>query len=197
MKSRSRLLLVLAALVVCGCGEMLETHFAIPYSRSPDWEGLLGEKPNLQAKVAQEVDKRFGSDVNTIKVPPGSGLRDEGLHLAARARLDEKADGPAQRLVYRDQEGRLLDQVGGHAIYQRNCLHCHGATGDGLGVTAPFLFPRPRDFRRGIYKFTSTGTGSENHTMYDTRPPGQHRCCGLRRTDVSSECAAADPARGP
>jgi mono/diheme cytochrome c family protein len=34
-------------------------------------------------------------------------------------------------------------------------LHCHGLSGDGNGPTAPFLFPRPRDYRLGKFKFTS------------------------------------------
>jgi mono/diheme cytochrome c family protein len=50
-----------------------------------------------------------------------------------------------------------LEQIaGGYAIYRKQCLHCHGISGDGAGPTAEFLFPRPRDFRRGIFKFTST-----------------------------------------
>jgi mono/diheme cytochrome c family protein len=159
---RSRLVLVLAALVVSGCGEVLSTNLpVVPYSRSDDLERLLEEKPNLKAKVIEEVDKRFGPDPNTIHVPPDSGFRDGGLHLAGFARFEDSPDAPRKRLVYRDEAGREVEQVGGHAIYQRNCLHCHGATGDGMGVTAPFLFPRPRDFRRGIFKFTSTGSGAK------------------------------------
>ena len=34
-------------------------------------------------------------------------------------------------------------------------------TGDGTGPAAEYLNPRPRDYRRGIFKFTSTGYGSK------------------------------------
>ena len=45
----------------------------------------------------------------------------------------------------------------GRGHYARNCVHCHGYFGQGDGPTAPFLYPRPRDFsRKGILKFTST-----------------------------------------
>lgn len=44
----------------------------------------------------------------------------------------------------------------GHQIYMQHCLHCHGTTGDGKGPTSEYLWPRPRDFRHGINKFTST-----------------------------------------
>lgn len=43
--------------------------------------------------------------------------------------------------------------------YRRLCLHCHGFSGDGAGPTADFLLPRPRDYRNGTFKFTSTGPG--------------------------------------
>lgn len=40
-------------------------------------------------------------------------------------------------------------------MYRQQCWHCHGAEGGGDGSTAPFLNPRPRDYRRGIFKFTA------------------------------------------
>jgi hypothetical protein len=40
-------------------------------------------------------------------------------------------------------------------LYRRQCLHCHGIEGGGDGTTAPFLLPRPRDYRKGIFKFSS------------------------------------------
>lgn len=47
----------------------------------------------------------------------------------------------------------------GRNLYMRHCLHCHGVSGDGEGPTAPYLNPRPRDYRQGKFKFTSTGGG--------------------------------------
>src|SRR5262249_42525174 len=64
---------------------------------------------------------------------------------------------------------RLKPQAGGYAIYRRNCLHCHGVSGAGDGPTAPFLYPIPRDYRRGIFKFTSTPSGAKPHRD-DLRP---------------------------
>ncbi len=34
----------------------------------------------------------------------------------------------------------------GRALYLRNCAACHGENGDGKGIAAAFLFPKPRDF---------------------------------------------------
>ena len=44
----------------------------------------------------------------------------------------------------------------GQSVYERRCIGCHGAKGDGNGPSAVFLNPRPRDFTRGIFKFRST-----------------------------------------
>ncbi len=44
----------------------------------------------------------------------------------------------------------------GRTVYMKNCNHCHGVAGDGNGPTAQYLNPRPRDYRLGLFKFTST-----------------------------------------
>ena len=44
----------------------------------------------------------------------------------------------------------------GRQLYMEHCMHCHGVTGDGNGPTARYLNPLPRDYRKGIFKFTST-----------------------------------------
>lgn len=48
----------------------------------------------------------------------------------------------------------------GSVTYRRYCIGCHGEAGDGKGPAARFLFPPPRDFTRGLYKFTTTPGGS-------------------------------------
>jgi len=50
--------------------------------------------------------------------------------------------------------------VPGEHAYLRQCAGCHGLAGDGSGPAATFLSPRPRNFRRGKFKFTSTKSGS-------------------------------------
>lgn len=44
----------------------------------------------------------------------------------------------------------------GKTVFERRCVGCHGARGDGNGPSARFLDPKPRDFTRGIFKFRST-----------------------------------------
>ena len=49
----------------------------------------------------------------------------------------------------------------GQHLYQRYCVGCHGASGDGAGPAAAYLNPRPRDYRLGVFKFTSTPYGAK------------------------------------
>ncbi|MCA8996589.1 MAG: c-type cytochrome [Planctomycetaceae bacterium] len=49
----------------------------------------------------------------------------------------------------------------GQQVYQRRCVQCHGVTGDGQGPVAAAMYPRPRDYRKGVFKFTSTPYGSK------------------------------------
>lgn len=47
----------------------------------------------------------------------------------------------------------------GRSVYNKRCVQCHGVNGDGLGPTAASLYPKPRDYRRGVFKFTTTPYG--------------------------------------
>ncbi|MFN0054756.1 MAG: c-type cytochrome [Planctomycetales bacterium] len=49
----------------------------------------------------------------------------------------------------------------GRRVYLQRCWHCHGGAGDGAGPAADWLYPRPRDYRRGVFKFTSTPYGGK------------------------------------
>jgi cytochrome c oxidase cbb3-type subunit 2 len=47
----------------------------------------------------------------------------------------------------------------GRQVYERYCVQCHGARADGAGEVARWSQPKPRDFRQGVYKFSSTPYG--------------------------------------
>jgi len=47
----------------------------------------------------------------------------------------------------------------GWRLYDRLCLPCHGAAGDGRGPAAPYSWGAPRAFTRGTYAWRSTPTG--------------------------------------
>ena len=48
----------------------------------------------------------------------------------------------------------------GRDVYHTRCVGCHGKAGDGNGVAATFLSPRPRNFTLGVFKFRTTPSGS-------------------------------------
>ena len=45
----------------------------------------------------------------------------------------------------------------GKEVYERRCIGCHGAKGDGNGLAATFMYKqRPRDFSAAVFKFRLT-----------------------------------------
>lgn len=48
----------------------------------------------------------------------------------------------------------------GKILYEKYCSTCHGLDGKGEGTAAIYLYPKPRDFTRGLFKFQSTPSGS-------------------------------------
>jgi mono/diheme cytochrome c family protein len=128
--------------------------------------------PGLRDKVHKALVDLFGDSPQHIRVPEGAGLTAGGLYLGNLVQEGEGADAKVYR-VFEDPSfqaptklamsdiGAALPQTGGYAIYRKNCLHCHGVSGAGDGPTAPFLYPIPRDYRKGIFKFTSTVSGKK------------------------------------
>jgi mono/diheme cytochrome c family protein len=123
------------------------------------------------------------TDINTLRIaldsdPPGRlgrvavvlGTKTPHNRLAA----DYDAANRTLRLVPQDgaaavAPGTTIRLIGhnlqaGRRLFMQHCMHCHGVTGDGNGPTARYianhrLNPRPRDYRRGLFKFTSTKNG--------------------------------------
>jgi mono/diheme cytochrome c family protein len=126
----------------------------------------LADKPKLQQAVRKGLAELFGADPKNMKVPAGAGLPNGGIYLATHRR-EEVQDEPVVikriRMVRTDASGQKYteDQKGGYALYRLHCLHCHGVSGAGNGPTADFLYPRPRDYRPGKFKFTSTPNGAK------------------------------------
>lgn len=91
----------------------------------------------------------------------------------AVAKLDTKLQDPIRKVLL-DQSGtpaapKLLGNLekskahltNGRDLYLKHCQQCHGQSGDGNGPAGKYLYPRPRDYRPGIFKFTSTPYGSK------------------------------------
>lgn len=48
----------------------------------------------------------------------------------------------------------------GQRLYAAHCAVCHGDTGDGQGLAARFLYPKPRDFRQGRFRLVRSSNGA-------------------------------------
>ena len=86
-------------------------------------------------KAVETTVKGFNAEAKSLQLASGSA-----------------APAAGDRFVVGFGEGMQLGRV----VYMKNCMHCHGVTGDGDGPTGKFLNPRPRDYRNGKFKFTST-----------------------------------------
>ncbi len=75
--------------------------------------------------------------------------------LLAR-KITELAGTPAQPKLLSDPEFSTTRLLAGQAAFQQRCAACHGDAGNGAGPAAAALNPKPRDYRKGIFKFIST-----------------------------------------
>jgi mono/diheme cytochrome c family protein len=92
--------------------------------------------PDKRQKLQETLDELFG----TPRRPKVSGIE------------------PAQiEKLMLDEEKLLL----GSRYYRKDCLHCHGVTGNGRGPTARWVNPHPRDYRQGRFKFQSVDQAKE------------------------------------
>lgn len=48
----------------------------------------------------------------------------------------------------------------GATIYKHMCVFCHGEDGNGGGKANAYLYPWPRDFRKGVFKYHTTPSGT-------------------------------------
>ena len=82
----------------------------------------------------------------------------------------------------------------GWPTYDRLCLSCHGAAGDGHGPAAPFTHGRPRAFSRGEYEWRSTPLG-QPPTDDDLRATIRFGAPGTSMPAFGDVLSAADLAR--
>jgi mono/diheme cytochrome c family protein len=151
---------LILTLALSGCGDSFNAG-PMKYVESEKLAAELKDKPELEKTVRKALADLFGDEPRHIKVPEGSGLPGGGIYLASH---QEVSNGKVRRIKLArpgsgDPEG--TPQEGGYALYRKHCLHCHGVSGAGDGPTSTFLYPRPRDYRKGIFKFTSTTTGAK------------------------------------
>ncbi|MCE9564668.1 MAG: c-type cytochrome, partial [Planctomycetes bacterium] len=115
------------------------------------------EAGNIVAELAR-LDAAGGKTLDPTTIPIASrnaldqSLRDLfGTPAAPSITVDAEANASAERL------GLVPDKLTeGSRLFRKQCLQCHNLTGDGQGPAANVV-PAPRDFRRGMFKFTTNG----------------------------------------
>ena len=66
--------------------------------------------------------------------------------------------------------GNMTGHAGeGKQLYRRYCIGCHGPDGNGEGMNAQWIDPKPRDFTEATFKCRSTPTGTlpTDQDLYD------------------------------
>jgi mono/diheme cytochrome c family protein len=124
--------LAAACLLSVGCGKTPSASYRLNMVEATK-QRLT---PDQERQVATVLLAMFGTPDDPVALPE-TGLDEAKLRLAS---------GP----VRSDIVGRK------NGLYREHCAHCHGVTGDGMGPTAAFLNPYPRDYRPGVFKFKST-----------------------------------------
>ena len=104
-----------------------------------------GCRPALDAQYVT------GKSVNTL---------DEELRQTVASIVLERSGTPTSPKPLDNPNAPKEDVLRGRDLYNRYCQQCHGISGDGNGEAAAFLYPRPRDYRKGIFKFTTTPYGN-------------------------------------
>ncbi len=141
----ARAVVILAALSAGGCRTSDPPGFRVNLeNRERDEMGLMQREA-----VAETMEELFGTP-DEPSVPEGVDLDLALLGMAA---------GPLGR--FEDDRGRPIRQRG---LYRQHCAVCHGISGDGAGPAASVLEPYPRDFRNGLFKYTSTIAGTKPTT---------------------------------
>lgn len=80
-----------------------------------------------------------------------------GCDHSRASTLDVDTSRGANFSFQKELQTSLQDE--GQAAYERYCIGCHGALGDGRGEAAGFLNPHPRNFQLASFKFNSRGFG--------------------------------------
>jgi mono/diheme cytochrome c family protein len=165
--AKSLLAGLLSLLLLPGCGgETYPEDLVYPVRPDP----LSVKRP---ATDAPDID-RPGEFPNVLFAHLPAELREPLLLSPAKMTAEQRNQlkltlenmfgTPAQpKVAGVSDEVRTLLALGestlavGSMHYRHHCLHCHGLSGDGRGSTAPWINPHPRDYRQGVFKFTSSG----------------------------------------
>jgi len=85
----------------------------------------------------------------------------EKLQQQIETELAQRFGTPTAPIVFGDPKADRTNLARGAQVFAYRCQQCHGVNGDGQGPVAKYLSPPPRDYTKGIFKFTSTPYGAK------------------------------------
>jgi mono/diheme cytochrome c family protein len=185
------LFLIAIVLAAVGCGSQpYPAHLTYPL-RADFLVARLPESPPEGPPAAGKLDE-FVASLNERggKVYNPADFREKDKSRLLEA-LNECFGTPAGPTVRGDdaiaalaQQLRLQPEqlAAGSKLYKVHCLQCHGLTGDGRGPTGEWVYPFPRDFRQGIFKYVSSAGSAARKPARDDL----HRVVrqGIERTSM-------------
>ncbi len=124
---------LLVALLFTGCRPMETPKF----TPSAELTSLVADVADDERKLWQDLQSKIKQELAT--------------HCGT----------PREPNVFGDSKADLARLRRGAEIFSQRCVQCHGVNGDGQGAVAKYLNPKPRDYTKGIFKFTSTPYGSK------------------------------------
>ncbi len=80
------------------------------------------------------------------------------------------------------------DLAAGKVLYDQRCAHCHGETGDGKGDAAAYVYPKPRDFTSGVYKFRTRHETEDGNLLAADEDIFRSICEGLHGSSMPDWC---------
>jgi mono/diheme cytochrome c family protein len=168
-------LALLGAMLVSGCDtESYPEDLSFPprtdpivtsVPELPDVQPKSFDSPGQLGTLLGQIVAKGGKQIDPVKDIPDAKRKEvtdaivKIFGTPAHPKLVTDDTSETEKLV----KGLGLDEatlLKGSKLYRRHCLHCHGITGDGHGPTATWVNPHPRDYRLGVFKFTSSAQGA-------------------------------------
>ncbi len=155
------------ALFVMGCSSQPEYPAGLAFPARNDRLVLqspervptgLNAPGKLEAELEQ-LDELGGRTLNpaTVTTEARSAIDHALKESFGTPSSPHLSDSPSTVSLLR-QSGLTPEKLlKGGKLYRKHCQNCHGLTGDARGPTGLWLNPYPRDYRRGQFKFLSTG----------------------------------------
>jgi mono/diheme cytochrome c family protein len=132
--TRTVLSVVVGAAAIAGCRPTEPPRFTpSPAAEALDDEAADQEERDLWHKLQQQI----------------------------ASELQQRCGAPLAPIVFGDPDADRTQLQLGAEVFALRCVQCHGVNGDGTGVAAEYLSPKPRDYTKGIFKFTSTPYGAK------------------------------------